>query len=109
MPRVPQAPALTVLCEQVTAQSTPELLGSLLTTGLNWIPAAFPTATDVTLGGGVRAIETPGTDWLEALLPLLPHAARKQIATSRRNMEIRRLATTANLRPKNVNVINGMA
>jgi len=85
------------------------LLGSLLTTGLNWIPVVFPTATDVTLGGGVRAMETPGADWLEALLPLPPHAARKQIVPSKRNAEIHRLATMANLRPKNVNVINGMA
>jgi hypothetical protein len=55
-------------------------------------------------------MEIPGADWLawlEWLLP--PHAARKQIAASKRNGGIRRLATTANLRLNNMNVINGVA
>jgi hypothetical protein len=79
----------------------------LFTVGLNWIPVVFPTGIEVALGAGFRAMETPGADWLEWLLP--PHAARKQIAASKRNGGIRRLATTANLRLNNVSVINGVA
>jgi hypothetical protein len=52
-------------------------------------------------------METAGAVWLDWLLP--PHAARKQIAASKKNVEIRRLATTANLHLKNVSVINGIA
>jgi hypothetical protein len=75
--------------------------------GLNWIPEVFPTATDVVVGAGSRAMEIPGADWLDLLLLL--HAARKQIATGKRNAEIRRLATTASLHRKNVSVITLIA
>jgi hypothetical protein len=86
------------------------LFGSLFTVGLNWIPVVFPTGIEVALGAGFRAMETPGADWLDWLEWLLPpHAARKQIAASKRNGGIRRLATTANLRLNNMNVINGVA
>jgi hypothetical protein len=57
-------------------------------------------------------MESAGADWLDVLLlplVLLLHAARKQTAASKRNVKISLLATTANLRPKNVNVIRGIA
>jgi hypothetical protein len=57
-------------------------------------------------------MESAGADWLDLLLLLLVlllQAARKQIAASKRNVRISLLATTANLRPKNVNVISGTA
>ena len=68
----------------------------------------LPTGTEVKLGGGFRAMEIVGADWLELLLLPL-HAARKQIAASNRDAEICRVALTANLRLKNVGVIYGIA
>jgi len=93
---VPQASAETVLSAQVTAQSTPKLPESLLTTGVNLIPAVLPTGTDVLVGAGLRAIETP-LAWLEETLLLLPHATKKPTAAAKGNVRIRRLAGTANL------------
>ncbi|HEV2732778.1 MAG TPA: hypothetical protein VGV15_22325 [Terriglobales bacterium] len=91
MLRVPQAPAVG----QVSAQSTPELAGSLLTTGVNWIPVVLPTGTLVVVGAGLRAIETPAGALLEDLLLPLLHASEKEIADMIRNISIRRLTATA--------------
>jgi len=93
---VPQASAETVLSAQVTAQSTPSLPASLLTTGVNCIPVVLPTGTAVLVGAGFRAIETLPA-WLEEPLLLLPHATKKQTAAAKRSVGTRRRATTANL------------
>jgi hypothetical protein len=84
------------------AQSTPELLGSLLTTGVNAIPAVLPTDIVVVVGGGVSAIETAGcVVEVDELLLLPPQAARKEIAPTKIiEVRIRRLAATADLLEK---------
>jgi hypothetical protein len=72
------------------------LFGSLLTTGVNWIPAVLPTGTVVVVGAGFRAIETLD-DEVAGAEELLLQAARKPIAAAKMKVRIRRIAATANL------------
>ena len=83
---------------QVTAQSTPLLEESLLTTGVNVIPVVLPTGMVEAAGGGLRAIETAcgAAFGVEELEPLL-HPTRRDDATSKTPARISRLAATASL------------
>jgi hypothetical protein len=86
---------LAVASVQVTAQSTPALVGSLLTTAVNWRPVAFPTAMEVLEGVGFRAIEIEDCVVVDEELP--PQATRNRRAPSINDVIIRFVAATAGL------------
>lgn len=100
MLRVPQGAVCGEGLVQVTAQSTPLLPGSLLTTGLNVIPVVLPTGTVDEAGGGFNAIETAGCVFgAEEPEPLL-HPTRREVANTKPPASIHRLAATASLPSK---------